>query len=148
MNTTKKYIKTDEITYTIFILPTNTPIDYEPNIDKKRLVRNDYVFYPEKHHLEEINTNTLDDYTFTQNDVLMVVPNSKYLKYIEDPEWEFENISMKNNSLPIKLRSIKTPFIANTNYKLLDPGFYNIKFRYKLGQTIQEISLDSAFRIV
>lgn len=148
INTTKKYIKTDEITYTIFILPTNTPIDYEPNIDKKRLVRNDYVFYPEKHHLEEINTNTLDDYTFTQNDVLMVVPNSKYLKYIEDPEWEFENISMKNNSLPIKLRSIKTPFIANTNYKLLDPGFYNIKFRYKLGQTIQEISLDSAFRIV
>lgn len=148
IDATKKYIKTDEITYTIFILPTNTPIDYEPNIVKKRIVRNDYVFYPEKHHLEEINTNTLDDYTFTQNDVLMVVPNSKYLKYIEDPEWEFENISMKNNSLPIKLRSIKTPFIANTNYKLLDPGFYNIKFRYKLGQTIQEISLDSAFRIV
>ena len=78
----------------------------------------------------------------------MVISNSKYLKYIEEPEWEFENVSRKNKSKPITLKSIQTPFIANINYKLLDPGFYNVKFRYKLGQSIQEVSLDSAFRIV
>jgi hypothetical protein len=78
----------------------------------------------------------------------MVVSNSKYLKYIEDPEWEFENISKPHTSKPIKLKYVKTPFIANSDYKLLDPGFYNVKFRYRLGQTIQEVSLDSAFRIV
>lgn len=148
-NTTKKYIKTDEITYTIFIFPASTSdIHLNLNNIKGRIIRDDYVFYPEKHHLEEINTNTLNDYTFTQEDVLMIVPNSKYLKYIEDPEWEFENISKKNNTKTIKFNSIKTPFVANSEYKLLDPGFYNIKFRYKLGKTIQEISLDSAFRIV
>jgi hypothetical protein len=148
----KKYkYPTDEVSYTIFILPVDTPVDFEPPVDKSILVRNDFVFYPEKHHLEEIasgNNITLDDYTFSQKDVLMVVPNSKYLKYIEDPEWEFENISRKNRTRPITLKSIQTPFIANVNYKLLDPGFYNVKFRYKLGQSIQEVSLDSAFRIV
>lgn len=143
------YDKTDKITHTIYILPATTPDDFSlKRINKERIIRDDYVFYPEKHHLEEINTNTLDDYTFTQEDVLMIVPNSKYLKYIEDPEWEFENISKKNNTKTIKFNSIKTPFIANSEYKLLDPGFYNIKFRYKLGKTIQEISLNSAFRIV
>lgn len=148
----KKYkYPTDEVSYTIFILPVDTPVDFEPPVDKSILVRNDFVFYPEKHHLEEIasgNNITLDDYTFSQKDVLMVVPNSKYLKYIEEPEWEFENISRKNRTKPITLKSIQTPFIANVNYKLLDPGFYNVKFRYKLGQSIQEVSLDSAFRIV
>lgn len=148
----KKQISEGETpTYTIYILPTNTPVDFELNIDKSRLVRNDFVFYPNKHHLEPIasgNNVSIDDYTFTQKDVLMVVSNSKYLKYIEDPEWEFENISKPHTSKPIKLKYVKTPFIANADYKLLDPGFYNVKFRYRLGQTIQEVSLDSAFRIV
>jgi hypothetical protein len=147
----RRNIQTQEVSYTIFILPVDTPADFQPIVDKKLLVRNDLVFYPENHHLEEIATSdnvTIDDYTFTQKDVLMVISNSKYLKYIEDPEWEFENVSRKNKSKPITLKSIQTPFIANVNYKLLDPGFYNVKFRYKLGQSIQEVSLDSAFRIV
>lgn len=140
---------TDEITYTIFILPVNGKVE-EDNIKTLSLIRDDYVFYPEKHHLEEIATGdnvTIDDYTFNQYDVLMVVPETKYLKEIDDYEWEFVNIS-KLDSTPIKLKSIQTPFVANSDYKLLDPGFYNIKFRYKLGQIIQEMTLDSAFRIV
>ena len=150
VTTLYKYNNDGTTKNTIHILPLETPLDYQHGIDRSSLVRDDYVFYPEKHHLEEIATGsnvTLDDYTFTQKDVLMVVPDTKYLKYIEDAEWEFTNIS-KIKSKPIILNSIRTPLIANTDYKLLSPGFYNIKFRYKLGETIQEISLNSAFRIV
>lgn len=138
---------TNEVSYTIFIIPKDGKVGVIP---KNKLVRDDYVFYPQKHHLEEIglgDESTLNDYTFNQYDVLMVVPETKYLKYIEDPEWEFINVS-KRDTTPITFHSIRTPFVANSEYKLLEPGFYDIKFRYKLGQTIQETILDSAFRIV
>lgn len=146
---TKKF--TDNILYTILIFPKNTPQDIVINIDKKLLIKDNYIFYPEFHHLEELydenDIPNLDNFTITQKDVLMVVPNVEYLKTLEsDIEWEFENVSLKNKI--IKLPSIKTPFIANTEHKLLDPGYYNIKFRYKLGTSIQEISLNSAFRII
>lgn len=146
---TKKF--TNEILYTILILPKDTPKDIVINIDKKLLIKDNYIFYPEFHHLEELYDDNdipnLDNFTITQKDVLMVVPNVEYLKALEDNiEWEFENVSLKNKI--IKLPSIKTPFIANTEHKLLDPGYYNIKFRYKLGTSIQEISLNSAFRII
>lgn len=149
INDEVSYTITDEVSYTIFIIPKDGVVD-DNNIDKSLLVRDDYVFYPQKHHLEEIgvgNNLTLDDYTFKQNDVLMVVPETKYLKYIKEPEWEFINVS-KRDSTPITFHSIRTPFVANSEYKLLERGFYDIKFRYKLGQTIQETILDSAFRII
>jgi hypothetical protein len=140
---------TNEVSYTIFIIPKDGKVD-DNKINKELLVRDDYVFYPQKHHLEEIGVGdkpTLNDYTFKQDDVLMVVPETKYLKSIEEPEWEFINVS-KRDSTPITFDSIRTPFVANSEYKLLEPGFYDIKFRYKLGQTIQETILDSAFRII
>jgi hypothetical protein len=149
INDEVSYTITNEVSYTIFIIPKGGVVD-DDNIDKNLLVRDDYVFYPQKHHLEEIGVGdkpTLNDYTFKQDDVLMVIPETKYLKYIEDPEWEFINVS-KRDTTPITFHSIRTPFVANSEYKLLEPGFYDIKFRYKLGQTIQETILDSAFRIV
>ena len=147
INDEVSYTITDEVSYTIFIIPKDGKVDIIP---KNKLVRDDYVFYPQKHHLEEIGVGydlTLNDYTFKQDDVLMVIPETKYLKYIEEPEWEFINVS-KRDSKPITFNSIRTPFVANSEYKLLEPGFYDIKFRYKLGQTIQETILDSAFRII
>lgn len=144
---------TDEITYTIFILPLNIPEDLKLK-NTEGIYKDNYIFYPEMHHLEELydelKVSNIDDFTITENDVLMIVPNVEYLKTLEENgiEWEFENVSLKNKSKPIKLPSIKTPFIANTEYKLLTPGYYNIKFRYKLGTNMQEISLNSAFRVI
>ena len=137
---------------TVFILPAYIDVtDYQLPFEKTEIIKDDWIFYPENHHLEKIAVDdsiTLEKYTFTQKDVLMVIPNTKYLKYIEEPEWEFINVSKGNSSKPITIQSSRTPFIANTEYKLLEPGFYNIKFRYKLGNNIQEVFLDSAFRII
>lgn len=109
-----------------------------------RIIRDDYSYFPQNHHLEEIGGEELSDYIVNKYDSIMVVPDVKYLKHIEDAEWEFENVSTRNIVDVIKLRSVQTPMVAYEK-QILDPGFYNIKFKYKLGSSIQEISLNSAF---
>jgi hypothetical protein len=136
-------------TYTIFILPLNTPSDFDKlnGVPVEDYIRDDYVFYPEFHYLEEVKVNTIDDCTFNQNDVLMVIPDSNYFKYLDKPEWIFENASTDYKKESLKFNSIKTPLIANNKYKLLDKGFYNIKLNYLLDNDLQEVSLNSAFVI-
>jgi len=141
-----KYTKEDKngnITYTMFIYQNfglcNTSIF--DNITNKK-IRDDYSYFPSNHHLEEIGGDKLKDYMISSKESIMVVPDVKYLKYIEgEPEWIFENASTKEI---VDYRSIMTP---NVTYKEhpLTPGYYNIKFRYKLEDDIQEISLNSAF---
>lgn len=148
--TIKSVIPTNPLiaTYTIFILPLDTPSDFKLiGVPVKDYIRDDYVFYPEFHYLDEVKVNTIDDCTFNQNDVLMVIPDSNYFKYIDKPEWIFENASTDHKKESLKFNSIKTPLIANNKYKLLDKGFYNIKLNYLLDNDLQEVSLNSAFVI-
>jgi hypothetical protein len=72
---------------------------------------------------------------------IMVVPDVKYLKYVERTEWIFENASTKEI---VDYRSIMTPNVTYKDHPLT-PGYYNIKFIYTLGETRNEISLNSAF---
>lgn len=148
--TIKSVVETNPLTatYTIFILPLDTPSNFSLiGVPIEDYIRDDYVFYPEFHHLEKVKTNTIEDYTFSQKDILIVIPNSNYFKYIDEPEWTFENASTIHKKSPLKFKSIKTPFIANNKYELLDKGFYNIKLKYLLDDTLQESSLNSAFII-
>lgn len=130
------------ITYTMFICQHfglyNTDIF---DIISNEKIRDDYSYFPSNHHLEEIGGDKLEDYIVSSKESIMVVPDVKYLKYVNDIEWIFENASTKEI---VDYRSIMTP---NVTYKEhpLTPGYYNIKFIYTLGETRNEISLNSAF---
>ena len=114
------------------------------------IYRDEMIFVPEFHRLEPLSKNdnnqSIEQYEITDFDTLCVKPTMSFGKYISDYDWEFVNVS-KPNSESIKLKYVKTPFIANTEKMPLEPGFYNIIFRYRLTNEdkVNEIVLDSAF---
>ena len=113
--------------------------------------RREFVFIPGFHHLEEFGVaNSLsgisaEDFTISDSDALCVIPDLSFSKAINNVEWEFINVTTGET---IRLdRSVKEPFIAPTEKSPLTPGYYNIKFRYRLTgeDKINEIHWDSAF---
>ena len=114
------------------------------------IYREDYIFIPEFHKLIPLikpdNIYDFESYKITDFDALCIIPDLTYGKNIEEYDWEFINVS-KPNSQPIQLNAIKEPFIANNQNSPLEPGYYNIKFHYRLTNEnkINTISLDSAF---
>lgn len=130
------------------ILCWSKEFGYSPeSIPTKNLIKNDYIFMPENHRLEFFGDgNTVNDFTITDMDTLCVIPDIPVGKPIDEIEWEFKNIS---NNTSIKLdASVQTPLIAPTAKQLLSPGYYSIIFRYKIGNEIKTIQIDSAFRKV
>lgn len=127
-------------------ITNQTPIPHETG-----LYRQDFIFVPGFHHLEEFGVVTditnvsLSDFVITDVDALCVIPDLSFSKTIEDPEWEFINVTT-NETIRLD-RSIREPFIAPDDKKSLTPGYYNIKFRYRLTgeDKINEIHWDSAF---
>jgi len=118
----------------------------------KVILRNEYVFIPQKHYLEQldkgksINKYNKEDFTIYRDETACVVPDIRYLKYIESYEWVFRNASTLEY---INLNSIKEPIVAPTKQVPLPAGYYDIIFRYKLANDpegrINEVSLKSAF---
>lgn len=123
------------------------------NSIKEQIYREDYIFVPEFHKLIPLDNEKIDNienieyYTITDEDTLCVIPELSYGKYIDEYDWEFINVS-KPWKEPIKLNYIKEPFIANTEKSPLEPGYYTIKFNYRLTNEnkINTIILDSAFK--
>lgn len=122
------------------------------------LIRYELGFFYQHHYLEELGVGrsdngyeyglSLDDYTITDNDTLCVVPDMKYSNItFEDVEWIFTNASTKEYR-NVEYKSILEPFVGADVKKGLTPGFYNITFRYKLDDTWNEVTLNSAFRKV
>ena len=116
------------------------------NINKVNIIKNEnYILCPEFHELVNFpeNKNDIKSYIINNDDVLCVKPNLNISKLTQNPEWEFINVS--NNEI-IKLPgSIKEPFILPMDNPTLSNGYYNILFRYKLGNIEKEIQLNSAF---
>lgn len=111
------------------------------------VLRSDLSYFPQDHYMEPLDRSTKEGLTVYSNEALCVVPNMKYLRHLSEYEWVFYNASTLEE---IKLPSIKEPFIAPTDEKqqVLKPGYYDIKFRYKLSSDTNhynEVSLSSAF---
>jgi hypothetical protein len=111
-----------------------------------------YVYLPEYHTLEELGWERgnrkehIKYYTIDDCDALCVIPDISFSKYINNYTWEFVNVSDINNKKTIKLKT-KEPFISNLYKKQLDPGYYDIVFKYSLrgSDYINEIRWESAF---
>lgn len=119
---------------------------------EKVILRNEYVFIPQKHYLEQLDKNkpineyNEEDFTIHRDETACVIPDIRFLKYIESYEWVFRNASTLET---IDLNSIKEPIVAPTEQIPLPTGYYDIIFRYKLANDpegrINEVSLKSAF---
>ena len=121
-------------------------IDYK-TVGRYCMIRNDVGFFPENHYLVPIEGDKLKDFTVGRNEALCVIPELDYSRLdVSEYEWVFTNMSTGKD---IQLRSVENPIIAEKDSRFLDPGYYKITFRYKLGSNegIQEISRNSAFLI-
>ena len=121
-------------------------VDYY-NEGRYIMIRNDVGFFPENHYLVPIEGNKIEDFTVNKNEALCVIPELNYSRLdVKEYEWVFINKSTRKE---VKLRSVKNPFIANEEGRLLEPGYYTIVFRYKLGSNsgIKELAVSSAFLV-
>lgn len=120
-------------------------------LSMSNIYKEEYIYVEENHFLDEFgvqDSKSITDFTITDEDSLCIIPNLPISKKINYYEWEFINMSSLDKK-SIKLdTSIQEPFIAPTKKQFLEPGYYSIIFRYKLGNQINEIRLDSAFRKV
>ena len=117
------------------------------NSNGSGIYRNDYIYYPPFHHKEELTGDSIEDFIVTDNDAICIVPEVSFSKYIEDARWEFINRSTIDNKTIIPPYDVKEPYVADYDKKILEPGYYDIVFRYKLrnGQKYNTIVLKSAF---
>lgn len=141
----------NKIVYTICL---SKQFGFEPNymqLNKYKIYRDEYVFYPDFHELVEFGENNegenISNYTITDQDALCIIPELSYGKLIEEAQWEFVNVSDPKKNAIIPPVDIKEPFIAAGEESFLKPGYYNIIFRYRLSgeNQINAIELNSAF---
>lgn len=105
---------------------------------------NGYRYFSEFYDMKELNGNKFEDFIITDEESLCVTLNLKFGKYIKDYEWIFKNLSTGIDYYPIM--NIYSPFITHENINTIDPGFYDIIFKYELYDgTKQEFKLNSAF---
>jgi hypothetical protein len=114
------------------------------------IYRNDYIFVPEFHYLEKVDTHPyqpkLDDFIIPGDQALCVIPTIPYGRDINDIEWEFIN---ESTGTTIKTQgTIREPFIADSGTNPLPKGCYDILLRYRLGTQMNEVKLNSAFILV
>lgn len=145
----KLSLQNDDVLTTPYTICISKVFNFKPilnDFDKSIIYKNEMVFIPDFHTLEKFGGSKLEDYTIYDDDALCIMPIIKHGKKIQEMMWEFVNVSdLKKTS--IKIADTAQPFIANYTKKLLDPGYYNVIFRYRLAgeDQINEIHLDSAF---
>lgn len=158
--TTKKIIyegdgKTIKKVYTICLsrnfghIMENSPYYTDYKYYGLPVYKSNYIYVADFHRLVEIGNNIYNDadskyYTITDDDVLCVVPDISFGKYISEYDWEFKNDSTGE---VINIKNTREPFIANKEDKPLSNGYYSVKFRYRLTNEniVNEINLNSAF---
>lgn len=128
------------------------PAEFLNDQINKYIYRNDYGFFPEFHALEEVKGKDISDIYIYDDDAMCLVPVFKgindeilfeYGKNI-NTEWEFINASTGEIFKPNS--SIKDPFISTYQKdKLLPAGFYNVLFKYKIGNEEKKLYLNSIF---
>lgn len=126
-----------------------------------KVIRDDLGFFPQFHYLELIkpkDTPSISDFSLYPYEAFCCAveindengpKDFKYGHQIKDSEWTVinqSNIDTNTNTIEYS-NSIRSPFIALNTKKTLDPGYYDISFKYCLDYNINKCVLKSAFRI-
>lgn len=129
--------------------------DFVPDksqLPDNQILRDDYIFFPEFHHLEPFGTSETDirNYIATNSDTLVMVPwfNNgsmgsvplKYTRDIKEPSWIFKNMTTGQEWEYPAFRNL---VLADDKNKMLDPGYYTVVFRYMLNSEKREITYNS-----
>lgn len=120
-----------------------------------------YRFHPIMHKLVPLG----DDMEINQNELIYVVPQLGHSRNITSTNWIFTNAttgeqydsslilkhyheyseSYGEYDIPVGYGGMMGHFIAPRTQVSLKPGYYDIKFQYLKGDTIQEYNVKSAF---
>jgi hypothetical protein len=151
---------TPKITYIVFISKRfyqDAPETLYNNVYKYKynIIRNDLCFYPQFHYLEKMDGTSIETYTISQYDAICCaaeinngnkIEPFRYGHMVDTAEWTFTNNT--DNTIVFHPSSSQQPFVANSNKKVITPGYYNISFKYSLTNGVtNECKLNSAFRI-
>ena len=116
------------------------------------IYRHEKIYFPQDHYLSPVDRSNILGLTVNPYETLAVIPHVKYLRDITDWEWNFYNSSTKQDNIirsnDGKAASILEPFIASQKRGVLDPGYYDIIFRYRISTNpdkIHELTLRGAF---
>ena len=124
--------------------------DFKPNLIiqnfdylyGKHVYKEEYTYMPKFHYLELLNGDDEKDYWL--KDSVVVVSAELPCGYdVNGFDWVFTNTSTNESWNIDKLQS---PMVAKET--LLSKGYYDVKFRYKLGESIHEVTRNSIFRII
>lgn len=122
--------------------PSSNILSFDKNY-KHNIYRNDYGYFPEFHYLDEMGSDSELSYIINNEDVLVLIPELPLGLDIDEWDWEFKNVS---SGEIIKLPNYQEPYVANLKKELLSPGYYDINFKYKIGETIHTLTRKSMFR--
>ena len=121
--------------------PDNQPFYQEI---KPYIYRNDYGYFPEFHYLIELDGNKESDYYIYNGDTVAVIPELPLGLEIDDFDWTFTNAS---NNKTYKFKYIQEPFVASDEFNTeLTPGYYDVIFKFKVGEEWHQLKMDSIFR--
>lgn len=118
------------------------------NRNYKNILKNELVFFPDKHDLQELKIKSYDinDYKLG-NTGLCVIPKLKNsdLLYTKISSWIFEN---KTTGDKYEFQATQHPYITLMD-KALTPGYYNIELKYTMdnNQSQKTVKIDSPFWI-
>ena len=120
----------------------------QSNIKRFELI---YISQLQKYENIETHATSLADYTFSQSDLLCVVPQfRRTLARVIDQSsvfWEYENKTTLK-----KIRThipTQTPLVTDNESLLLSPGYWTISMYYKLSGSseVHKLTKNSAFKI-
>ena len=109
---------------------------------KPYVYRNDYGFFPEFHYLKELYSDDENDYFIKDGDAIAIVPELPLGLVIDEMDWEFFNVT-ENRSY--KFPYISEPFVAPDSEQKMPRGYYDVIFKFRIGNDWHELKLDSAF---
>jgi len=121
--------------------------------DQSNIKRFDMIYVPQLQSYTNIESNeiNLNQYTFSQTDLLCIVPQFRRTVAskidVDSIFWEYEN---KTTLEKIHARiPIQTPLVTNNTSLLLSPGYWTVTMYYKLSGSseLYKLTKNSAFKI-
>lgn len=119
---------------------------FDPDLSKLNedsIYKNEMMFIPHFHTLIPFGGNSLNDYIVSDKDTLCIIPSLKHGKHVDGVEWVLINDT--DGSRVTLEGSVQQPIIAGCDEWGLTPGYYSVKFKYKLHDDINEVKMDSIF---
>lgn len=114
--------------------------DFDSNY-KEYIYKMNYTYVQKFHYLSLLNSDNIEDYN-VKNEAIMISAELPYGYKIDEPDWVFTNASTGKKW---NVKDLQSPLVSHDGP--LSNGYYDVEFRYKLGNEIKSIKRKSIFKI-